>query len=159
MTEDFEPAAFRDFQAGDTIQFWTNDNGYGGVGEIWRTGTVTKVTAKTLVIDCESNRLGKRAVIRLADWSRRCPMKRVPYRVEIDRFVRTPRGGTERCDVITVVSESDGTKVFDKWLPFDSHRDLIAEIRCHGWEVQGELSEAAGPRFLIGRANRMTNST
>lgn len=74
----FQSSGFADFQAGDTIRFWTNDNGYGGVGEIVRTGTVVKVTEKTLTIDCESNRLGRRAVIRRADWSHRCPLKGVP---------------------------------------------------------------------------------
>jgi hypothetical protein len=155
--QDFEFAAFKDFQPGDVIRFWTNDNGYGGLGEVWRTGTVTKVTAKTIVVDCESNLLGKRAVIRLADWSRRCPMKGMPkpgYRVEIDRFVRTPRGGTERRDMITVIREADNAKEQFEVLPFDMDRDLTAELRRLGWEPVGELSESAGPRFLEGRVRR-----
>lgn len=76
--EHWEHAAFAAFKPGDRIQFWTNDNGYGGVGEIWRTGTVAKVTAKTITVDCDRNLLGARAVIRLADWGRRCPMKATP---------------------------------------------------------------------------------
>jgi hypothetical protein len=77
-SERWEPASFAEFKPGDRIQFWTNDNGYGGVGEIWRTGTVSKVTARTITVDCDGNRLGPRAVIRLAEWARRCPFKPGP---------------------------------------------------------------------------------
>lgn len=82
--EEFEAASFADFKVGDRIHFVTKDNGYGGSGDcVWRTGTVARVTEKTITVDCDSNWYGNRAVIRRSDWSGRCPMrtaaKRTPY--------------------------------------------------------------------------------
>jgi hypothetical protein len=76
--ETFEPADFRDFKPGDRIHFVTKDNGYGGSGDhVWRTGTVTRVTEKTITVDCDSNRLGDRAVLRRATFSSRAPQRAV----------------------------------------------------------------------------------
>ncbi|MGW1174590.1 hypothetical protein ACWD4P_12820 [Kitasatospora sp. NPDC002543] len=69
----FVPADFADFQPGDPIRFLTNDNGFGGLGLYWRTGTVQHATDRALTVDCDSNALGKRALIRRAAWSDRAP--------------------------------------------------------------------------------------
>jgi len=116
--EQWTHAAFNDFKAGDRIQFWTNDNGYGGVGAITRTGTVVKVTPKTLVIDCESNLLGKRAVIRLADWSRRCPMRTAETPNATDALHTAEKERTE------IVCNSD--------LYSDKGRRVTFKPRCTG---------------------------
>jgi hypothetical protein len=77
------PVDFADIAEGDTLLFTTRDNGFGGSGDfIERTGTVTKVTAKTVTVKVvgsnpfaenvfsggKSRELGRTAVLRLADW-------------------------------------------------------------------------------------------
>jgi hypothetical protein len=71
-TESFGPVDFRDVAAGDRIRFLTNDNGYGGRGMYWRTGTAITTTPKTVTIRCED---GSTARLRAADWSARDPEK------------------------------------------------------------------------------------
>jgi len=72
----FEPSGFDDYKPGDTMRFLTANNGFGGTGDpVVRVGTVLKVTAKTIVLDCAGHWFGKRAVVRRAEWDARCPMK------------------------------------------------------------------------------------
>lgn len=67
-TETFEPANFDDFSVGDRARLANTDNGYGGSGEtVWRTGTVTKTTPKTITVAC-NDWVGKTAVLRRSDW-------------------------------------------------------------------------------------------
>lgn len=69
--------SFAAVKVGDRVRFVTNDNGFGGQGEVWRTGTVAKVTAKTVVVDCDENLLGDTAVLRGADWNSRAVQHQV----------------------------------------------------------------------------------
>ncbi|MFJ9771194.1 hypothetical protein ACIRVF_08115 [Kitasatospora sp. NPDC101157] len=131
MSEDFEFAAFKDFQPGDRIRFWTNDNGYGGLGEVWRTGTVRKVTAKTIAIDCDRNLLGDRATIRLADWSRRCPMK----------AVATTEDGTHFCLACG--------QVFESTTLLDAHQDETGHEKDAETAQQRAATAAADMRRKI----------
>lgn len=145
--EQWDHAAFKDFKAGDRIRFVTNDNGYGGLGEYWRTGAVTKVTAKTVAVDCDRNSLGDRAVIRLADWSHRCPMKIRPgHRVEIQPFVRSRESTFDRQDMISIISEPDGTEIQKANLPSMARnpKDFELELQLLGWELLEELTMVVG---------------
>lgn len=83
----FEAASFDDFAAGDRIRFVTANNGYDGTGEgVWRTGTVTRISASTMTIACDRNLIGKTARIRRATWTYRAPQRaatsRTPYSAE-----------------------------------------------------------------------------
>lgn len=86
-TTDFKAAAFDDFAAGDRIRFVTADNGYDGSREgVWRTGTVTRISASTMTIACDQHIMGKTARIRRATWAYRAPQRaaatQTPYRAE-----------------------------------------------------------------------------
>lgn len=89
-TETFEPAAFADVHEGDRVRFVTANNGFGSDGgDLWRTGTVTKVTDKTVTVEVtgpnplaedvfrggKSRKLGRTARLRQADWHHRCVSK------------------------------------------------------------------------------------
>lgn len=75
LTVDYERVGFDDFTVGDEIRFVTNDNGFGGAGLVWRTGTVKHRTAKALTVACPPGQLGRTARIRRADWSNRSPQR------------------------------------------------------------------------------------
>ncbi|WP_060888045.1 hypothetical protein [Streptomyces caniscabiei] len=89
-TETFEPVTFQDVREGDRVRFVTANNGFGGDGgDLWRTGTVTKVTDKTVTVEItghnplaedvfrggKSRKLGRTARLRQADWHHRCVSK------------------------------------------------------------------------------------
>jgi len=146
-TEHWDAADFTDFKAGDRIRFVTIDNGYGGLGEAWRTGTVRTVTAKTIAVVCDRNLLGDRAVIRHADWSRRCPQKiKAGYRVEIDHFVPSRESAFDRQDMISIISQPDGAEIQKANLPSTcrSTKDFEVELRLLGWELLDELTMVLG---------------
>lgn len=93
-TETFKPIAFSDVHEGDRVQFVTANNGFDGGDQVWRTGTVVKVTDKTVTVDCDSNLLGRAARLRRADWHYRCVSKsateqpaRRPYNAENVQYV------------------------------------------------------------------------
>ncbi|ELP67664.1 hypothetical protein STRTUCAR8_08534 [Streptomyces turgidiscabies Car8] len=75
--ETFEPVDFSNVHEGDRLQFVTANNGFDGGDQVWRTGRVTKVTAKTVTVDCDSSLLGRGARLRRADWPYRCVSKAV----------------------------------------------------------------------------------
>ena len=81
MSETFEPVDFSNVHEGDRVQFVTANNGFGGSGDdVWRTGTVAKVTEKTVRVVCDdvSTRVKRDvAVLRRADWHYRCVSKAV----------------------------------------------------------------------------------
>lgn len=52
MSETFEGIEPRNVREGDRLQFMTRDTGFNGVGLYSRTGTVVKVTAKTVRVVC-----------------------------------------------------------------------------------------------------------
>ncbi|MER6605933.1 hypothetical protein ABT282_08455 [Streptomyces sp. NPDC000927] len=64
-------AHFDDLTVGDYVRFVTIDNGYGGMGEVWRTGKVTRITARTITVECDENLLGDTAILRRAEWGAR----------------------------------------------------------------------------------------
>lgn len=91
-TETFEPVTFQDVREGDCVRFVTANNGFGSDGgDLWRTGTVTKVTTKTVTVeitghnplaedvfrDGKSRKLGRTARLRQAGWHHRCVSKAV----------------------------------------------------------------------------------
>lgn len=91
-TETFEPVTFQDVHEGDRVRFVTANNGFGSDGgDLWRTGTVTKVTTKTVTVEItgpnplaedvfrggKSRKLGRTARLRQADWHHRCVSKAV----------------------------------------------------------------------------------
>lgn len=51
-TEAFEGVDPSNVHVGDRLQFMTRETGFNGAGPYSRTGTVTKVTAKTVQVDC-----------------------------------------------------------------------------------------------------------
>ena len=75
MSEKFEPTDFSNVYEGDRVQFVTANNGFDGGDDVWRTGTVTKVTAATVVVACEGSILGPTAVLRRIGWNARCVSK------------------------------------------------------------------------------------
>lgn len=91
-TETFEPVAFQDVHEGDTVTFSRHDNGFGGSGDITRrTGTVIKVTGKTVTVECD-DLWGKTGVLRRADWhyrnvNRTAEAARRPYNAENVQYV------------------------------------------------------------------------
>lgn len=64
MSEMFEPVDFTDVREGDRVQFVTTAYG----SQYWRTGVVTKVTARTVAVQCGDDTT---AVLRGADWGSR----------------------------------------------------------------------------------------
>lgn len=104
MSETFEPVDFSNVHEGDRVQFVTTENGFDGRGTYWRTGTVTKVTEKTVRVDCD-DALG-RAVLRRDDWGSRCvnkstqPPARRPYNAENVQYV-------DQGNIVTAVWCSD----------------------------------------------------
>ncbi|MFF8716213.1 hypothetical protein ACF07T_32980 [Streptomyces sp. NPDC015184] len=77
------PVSFAELAVGNRIRFVTADNGFGGMGEVWRTGTITRITAKTITVDCDENLLGDTAVLRDAEWSARA-VHRAPAVVAVE---------------------------------------------------------------------------
>lgn len=123
-TETFEPVAFSDVHEGDRLRFVTANNGFGSSGEdLWRTGTVIKVTEKTATVEItgpnplaedvfvggKSRKLGRTARLRRADWHYRCVSKattekpaRRPYNAENVQYV-------DQGNIVTAVWCSDPT--------------------------------------------------
>lgn len=68
-TETFEGVDSRNVHVGDRLQFITRETGFNGRGLVERTGTVVKVTAKTVRVDCRGDWEGI-AVLRkhLPEW-------------------------------------------------------------------------------------------
>lgn len=92
MSETFKPVDFGNVHEGDRLQFVTANNGFGSSGDdLWRTGTVTKVTDKTVTVEItghnplaedvfvggKSRKLGRTARLCRADWHYRCVSKAV----------------------------------------------------------------------------------
>jgi hypothetical protein len=69
---------FRSVRKADTVSFSRLDNGFGGSGDVLRrTGTVIKVTGKTVVVECR-DLWGDTGVLRRSNWHERCVKKAVP---------------------------------------------------------------------------------
>ncbi|OIK01397.1 hypothetical protein [Streptomyces colonosanans] len=65
-----DPVDFSDVQVRDDIRFVTDDSGWGGSGECWRTGNVVKVTATSVMVICDNR---TRAILSVANWNARKP--------------------------------------------------------------------------------------
>lgn len=122
--ETFKPVDFGNVHVGDRVQFVTANNGFGSSGDdLWRTGTVTKVTDKTVTVEItganplaqdvfaggKSRKLGRTARLRQADWRYRCVSKAVtdqstrrPYNAENVQYV-------DQGNIVTAVWCSDPT--------------------------------------------------
>ncbi|MFG2913330.1 hypothetical protein ACGF0D_10625 [Kitasatospora sp. NPDC048298] len=147
MLNDFLPADFTAFQTGDRIRFRTNDTGFGGLGRYWRTGTVTRTTNKTITVDCDTNDLGARAIIRRDHAHHRELKRAATYRVEVARSILR-RDGTDLRDRIRVIRNPGGT-VHQKVLPPNSSgfADVIQNM---GWDLLGPLAEDTDTSLLLG---------
>jgi hypothetical protein len=66
VTETVQAVTFDNVREGDRLRFLTRETGFNGSGIYPRTGTVTKITAKTVRVTCCPGE--GRAVIRRADW-------------------------------------------------------------------------------------------
>lgn len=80
MSEKFEPVDFGNVREGDRLQFVTTENGFDGRGTYWRTGSVVKVTEKTVRVICDDvpTRVKRdTAVLRRNDWGSRAVNKAV----------------------------------------------------------------------------------
>lgn len=112
MNEKFEPVDFSNVHEGDRVQFVTTENGFNGRGTYWRTGSVTKVTEKTVRVECDDapTRVKRDiAVLRASDWGSRAVNKAVnekparrPYNAENVRYV-------DQGAIVTAVWCSDPT--------------------------------------------------
>ena len=71
MSETFDGVDFSNVHEGDRLQFITRETGFNGRGLYSRTGTVIKVTAKTVQVDCGRDSWKRTAVLRRADWHSR----------------------------------------------------------------------------------------
>jgi hypothetical protein len=149
--ETFEPACFTDFKVGDRIRFVSANNGFGQTGEdVIRTGTVTRITEKTITVDCDWNTYGARAMIRRVDWDARCPTRaaatRTPYAPHAVQIV-------DSGDIVTAVWSADpamtGTEALDKVLNRNLEIEIVAEATRYtrregamfsGWIVRSGLT-------------------
>lgn len=84
--EMFEGVASSNVHEGDRLQFMTRETGFNGRGLYSRTGTVVKVTAKTVRVDCRDSGEGT-AVLRrdLVEWH-----SRAVRRVVVEKPARRP---------------------------------------------------------------------
>lgn len=145
MSETFEPVDFSNVHEGDIISFARRNNGFGGSGDIaWRTGTVTRVTDKTVTVECEDV-WGKTGILRKANWRERCVSKAVteqtvrrPYSAKSVRYVESA-GGT----VVTAVWVSDPTVDPAEALKNILRRDLPYEVEVIGEATRHYQSEGA----------------
>lgn len=140
----WEHAAFADFKPGDRIRFVTNDNGYGGLGIYWRTGTVTKVTVKTITVSCDRNLLGDRAVIRLADWSYREPQKEVALTADGSRFCLACGATFDTTALLDAHQEKTGhERNIPEAAPATANNDAVS-LRPH--VERGQVYRSCSPR-------------
>jgi hypothetical protein len=170
MSDKFEPVAFEGVYEGDRVRFVTANNGFGNSGEdLWRTGTVAKVTEKTVTVQItghnplaedvfvggKSRRLGRTARLRKADWHYRCVSKAVTeqptrrlYNAENVQYV-------DEGNIVTAVWCSDPTvdprtaldNILRRDLPYEV--DVVAEATRYfkyegadfsGWVVSSGLN-------------------
>ncbi|KUF18824.1 hypothetical protein [Streptomyces silvensis] len=139
---DFEPVDFSNVHEGDTVTFSRRDNGFGGSGDIVaRTGTVTKVTDKTVTVEC-IDRWGKTGVLRRADWHyrnvrRTAKADRRPYNAENVQYVDAGL-------IVTAVWVSDPAVDPAEALESILRRDLPYEMEVVGEATRFFKKEGAG---------------
>ena len=136
--EQFVPAAFGDFSLGDRIRFYTNDNGYGGCGEVWRTGTVAKVTACTVVVACDPNWLGDRAMLRRSDWSARAPQRAGAALAAAGESTRTASEAAEEWATGTQLLVGEQVAAYAAAIRRETYREVAAMLH------KDRLSMSAG---------------
>jgi hypothetical protein len=157
-TETFKPVAFSDVHEGDHLRFVTANNGFGSSGEdLWRTGTVIKVTDKTVTVEItgsnplavdvfvsgKSRKLGRTARLRRADWHYRCVSKAVtdqparrPFNAENVQYVDEGR-------FVTAVWCSDPAIAPEVALENLLRRDLPYEVEVVAEATRFYKSEGA----------------
>ncbi|MCX5112173.1 hypothetical protein OOK13_40440 [Streptomyces sp. NBC_00378] len=146
------PVSFAELAVGHRVRFVTADNGFGGMGEVWRTGTITRITTKTIAVDCDENLLGDTAVLRDAEWSARA-VHRAPaedphdsplhheYETGRDLPSMTADEWNERYPVGTPVLAYPGTRDDE---PLDTVTRTPAWTLGHGAAVVSVEGEAGG---------------
>lgn len=109
-TEVYEGVEPNNVHVGDRLQFITRETGFNGRGLVVRTGTVVKVTAKTVRIDCRGSWEGI-AVLRkhLPEW-----VSRAVRRVVVEEPARRPYNAenvqyVDEGNIVTAVWCSDPT--------------------------------------------------
>lgn len=109
-TETYEGVEPNNVHVGDVLQFMTRETGFNGRGLVVRTGTVVKVTAKTVHVDCTVDWEGT-AVLRkhLPEWVSRAVRRvvteepaRRPYNAENVQYI-------DDGNIVTAVWCSDPT--------------------------------------------------
>ncbi|GAA2732208.1 hypothetical protein [Streptomyces nogalater] len=120
-TETFEPVDSANVHKGDRVRFVTANNGFGGGDNVWRTGTVTKVTEKTVRVECDSNAFGSTAVLRrnLAAWKARCVTKAAtgqPADKPDNTDEELPATVVEAATGIIVITKDGDRPQYDVWL-------------------------------------------
>lgn len=157
MSEKFEPVDFSNVHEGDRVQFVTTENGFDGRGTYWRTGSVVKVTEKTVRVLCDDapERVKRDiAVLRASDWGSRAVNKAVtekperrPYNAENVQYV-------DQGSIVTAVWCSDPTvdptealdKILYRDLPYEV--EVVAEATRH---FKREGADFSG--WIISRGN------
>jgi hypothetical protein len=128
-TETYEGVDPSNVHEGDRLQFMTRETGFNGRGLVVRTGTVVKVTAKTVRVDCRGSWEGI-AVLRknLPEWVSRAVRRLVteqparrPYNADNVQYV-------DQGNIVTAVWCSDPT--IDPRVAYDNllRRDLPYEV-------------------------------
>lgn len=158
-TETYEGVDFSNVHEGDTVRFVTANNGFGSSGEDpWRTGTVTKVTEKTVTVEItgpnplaenvfvggKSRKLGRAARLRRADWHYRCVSKLVTEKPARRPYNAANVQIVDEGNIVTAVWVSDPTvdpaEALDKIL----HRDLPYEVEVIAQATRFYKKEGAG---------------
>ncbi|MDX2794058.1 hypothetical protein [Streptomyces scabiei] len=173
-SEAAEPVGFPDVREGDTLSFSRRDTGFGGSGDILRlTGTVIKVTDKTVVVEItgynplaqdvfvggKSRKLGRTARLRQANWHERCVLRSVetPDEAPFQPGERVVHADGRRFNFVSVNPEdssrilvarpTDGRVV--SWLLTDCQAETETEIAArHGETVRNrpDLRQFANPK-------------
>jgi len=144
-TETFEGVEPRNVHVGDRLQFMTRETGFNGRGLVVRTGTVVKVTAKTVRVDCNVDWEGT-AVLRkdAVEWHSRdvrriVPEKpaRRPYNAENVQYV-------DEGAIVTAVWVSDPAIDPAEALENILRRDLPYEVEVIAEATRFYKKEGAG---------------
>lgn len=144
-TEAYEGVEPRNVHVGDRLQFITRETGFNGRGLYTRTGTVVKVTAKTVHVDCRDTFSGA-AVLRKhqASWNERAVRRvvteqpaRRPYNADNVQYI-------DDGNIVTAVWCSDPTiaprVAYDNLL----RRDLPYEVEVIAEATRFYKREGAG---------------
>lgn len=157
--ETYEGVDFSKVHEGDTVRFVTANNGFGSSGEdLWRTGTVTKVTEKTVTVEItgpnplaedvfvggKSRKLGRTARLRRADWHYRCVSKLVTEKPARRPYNAANVQIVDEGAIVTAVWVSDPTVAPAVALENILNRDLPYEVEVIATATRFLKKEGAG---------------